>query len=51
MGKGAEQLSPTTRARIEDLLTRLAAAGHAEHAQQVRATYTARLPKKPWWKR
>ena len=45
-----EEISPATRARIEDMLAKLESAGHADLARQVRATYTARLPTKPWWK-
>ncbi|MEI6674348.1 MAG: hypothetical protein WCO57_04130 [Verrucomicrobiota bacterium] len=46
-----EELSPGACARIGELLAKLESAGHTDLALQVRATYTARLPRKPWWKR
>ena len=45
-----DELLPGPAARIEDLISRLESAGHADLARQLRATCTARLPKKPWWK-
>ena len=46
-----DELLPGTCARIVELLAKLESAGHTALARDIRATYTARLPKKPWWKR